>query len=115
MAKINFSVKLLKLEGGPIKDDIGGDLTLGGAAKQALLVSEEGQKGEDKYNNYCLATKVADGGEVTLKSEEISKIKKAIGKFMYPIVVGQSWDILEGKPPLTAKPRPKANPAEEEK
>lgn len=99
MAKINFSVVLTKLEGDPLKDDKQEDLTLAGAAKQALLVLDEKQTGEEKYENYCIATKVANGGEVTLKSEEISKIKEMIGKYMYPIVVGQAWDLLEGKTP----------------
>ncbi|KKN85538.1 hypothetical protein LCGC14_0278610 [marine sediment metagenome] len=97
MAKINFSVVLTKLEGGPLKDDKNEDLTLASAAKQALLVLDEKQTGEKKYEHYCLATKVAGGGEVTLKSEEITMIKEVIGKYMYPIVVGQAWDLLEGK------------------
>ena len=67
MAKIDFSIRLTKLEGDTLKDENGGELTLGGAAKQALLVSEEKQTGQEKYDNYVLATKVADGGEVTLK------------------------------------------------
>jgi len=97
MAKINFSLVLTKLEGDPLKDDKQEDLTLAGAAKQALLALDEKQTGEQKYEHYCLATKVANGGEVTLKSEEISTIKEVIGKYMYPIVVGQAWDLLEGK------------------
>lgn len=99
MAKINFSTVLTKLGGGPLQDDDDKDLTLASAAKQALLVLDDKQTGEQKYENYCLATKVVGGGEVTLKSEEISKIKEYIGKYMYPIVVGQAWDLLEGKDP----------------
>lgn len=103
MAKINFSVVLTRLGGKPLKDDEDKELTLAGAAKQALLVLDDKQTGEQKYNNYCLATKVADGGEVTLKSEEISTIKEMIGKYMYPVVVGQAWDLLEGKTPAQKK------------
>ena len=103
MAKIDFSIRLTKLEGDTLKDENGGELTLGGAAKQALLVSEEKQTGQEKYDNYVLATKVAEGGEVTLKSEDISKIKEVIGKYMFPVVVGQAWDLLEGKTPATIK------------
>ena len=103
MAKINFDVVLTKLGGAALQDDEDQDLTLANAAKQALLVLDDKQTGEQKYENYCLATKVVAGGDVTLKSEEISKIKEAIGKYMYPIVVGQAWDLLEGKTPAKVK------------
>lgn len=103
MAKVNFNVVLTKLEGDPLKAENGKDLTLADTAKQALLVAEEKQTGEQKYEAYVLATKVAGGGEVNLKSEEISKIKEAIGKHMFPVVVGQAWDLLEGKTPATIK------------
>ncbi len=99
MAKINFDAVLTKLGGGPLQDDEKKDLTLAGAAKQALLVLDDKQTGEQKYDHYCLATKVVNGGEVNLKSEEISTIKEVIGKYMYPVVVGQAWDLLEGKTP----------------
>jgi len=97
MAKINFSSVLTKLEGDPLKDDKQQDLTLASAAKQALLVLDEKATGQQKYDHYVLAMKIANGGDVTLKSEEISTIKEVIGKYMYPVVVGQAWDLLEGK------------------
>lgn len=99
MAKINFSVILTRIGGKPLKDDEDKDLSLAGAAKQALLVLDDKQTGSEKYNNYCLATKVVNGGIVELKSEDISKIKELIGKYMYPVVVGQAWDLLEGQDP----------------
>ena len=98
MAKINFSTVLMSMEGEPLKDDKKNDLTLGGAAKQSLLFFDEKESGDVKYDNYCLATKVYGQGETTLKSEEITKIKKAVGKYMGAIVIGQAWNLLEGKP-----------------
>ena len=104
MAKINFNVKLTNFDGEPLKDEKKEELTLGSAVKQALLVLDEKASGPDKYESYVLATKVVAGGEVELKSEEITRIKDAIGKYMFPIVVGQAWDLLEGKAPaLPAK------------
>ena len=47
---------------------------------------------------YFLAKKVSEGGEIELKSEEISKIKEKIGKYMGALIVGQVWDALEGVP-----------------
>ena len=98
MAKINFSAVLMSIEGTPIKTEKQEKMTLGAATKQSLLFFDEKESGSEKYENYCLATKVIDGGEVTIKSEEISRIKKAIGKYMGAIIVGQAWNILEGKP-----------------
>lgn len=103
MAKINFSVVLTSIEGTPLKTDKKEDMTLGSAAKQSLLFFDEKESGDTKYENYCLATKVYGQSEVTLKSEDITKIKKAIGKYMGAIVVGQAWDLLEGKPSAITK------------
>lgn len=97
MAKINFNVVLKSFEGEALKDEKQAELTLGATAKQALLISDEKATGEQKYENYVLATKVVNGGEIELKSEEITKIKAVIGKYMFPAVVGQAWDYLEGK------------------
>lgn len=99
MAKVNFDLVLKKLDGKPLKDDKEKDLTLSDAAKQSLLVNDEKQTGSEKYENYCLAAMVDKGGVIDLKSEDISKIKEMIGKYMFPVVVGPAWDALEGKLP----------------
>jgi len=99
MAKINFDVVLKNLEGKPLKDGDGKDLTMARACRNALHVMDEKATGDEKYKNYVLALKVGDGGDVDLKSEEITRIKDYIGKNMYPIVVGPVWDFLEGLVP----------------
>lgn len=98
MAKVNFNVVLKELGTDKPLESKGETFTLGLAAKQALSWSDEKDTGEEKFDNYQLAVKVSGGGEVDLKSEEISRIKAAIGKYMSTVVVGQSWLLLEGEP-----------------
>ena len=100
MAKINFDVVLKNLIGKPLKDNDGADLTMARACRNALCMTGEGVKGEVKYDQYALAMKVGGGGDVELKSEEITKIKKSVGANMFVIVVGPVWDFLEGKIPV---------------
>ncbi len=99
MAKINFDVVLTTFEGKPLEDNDGKDLTMARACRNALFTTDEKTTGEEKYTRYVLGMKVGAGGEITLKSEEITTIKESIGTTMFPIVVGPVWDFLEGKTP----------------
>jgi len=99
MAKIIGLNKVLKnFSGDPLKDAKEGDLTLAEACKNALLVADEKSTGKDKYESFKIATKLdnAKGGTIELTAEEITKIKEAVGKYMFPMVVGLVWDALEG-------------------
>lgn len=100
MAKINFDVVLKNLAGKPLKDNDGSVLTMAKACRNALHVMDEKATGDEKYKHYVLAFKIGEGGDVELKSEEVTTIKESIGVNMFPIVVGPVWDFLEGKIPL---------------
>lgn len=64
----------------------------------ALLMPEENVSGQKKADRYFLAQRVENSGDkADLKAEEISEIKELIGKFYAPIIVGQAYEILEGK------------------
>lgn len=68
------------------------------AAIEALLIPEDGQTGEEKAKRYLMATRIyANPENVDLTIEEIAKIKQVIGKCYGALVVGQAWEMLEGK------------------
>lgn len=93
--KIDFSQKLKNLDG-TVSDDAP---TLGLISVRALVETLEGDEkatGEDKFKRAVLAQKVHIAEEVDLPIEEISEIKKRIGKAFGPAVVYAAWSALEG-------------------
>ena len=93
--KINFSQQLKNLKGEEIKD-----LTLKVVSTEALLATfddERALSGEEKAKRYLLATRVYANEELDLTVEEIAKLKQLIGKGYGPLIVGQAWEMLEGK------------------
>lgn len=101
--KIDFSQQLKDLDGDVIIDDSKKDkpitLTLGKIAIGALTASyvdEPNLSGEDKLTRYQIAMKIKEGGEVDLTIEEISEVKKLIGKYGAVLIVGQAYQMIEG-------------------
>ena len=94
--KINFNQPIKNIQGEEIKD-----LTLKTVSVEALLATfsdEQSLSGEEKAKRYLLATRIyANPEDIDLTVEEISKIKQLIGKGYGPLVVGQAWEILEGR------------------
>ena len=94
--KINFNQPIKNIQGEEIKD-----LTLKTVSVEALLATfpdEQSLSGEEKAKRYLLATRIyANPEELDLTIEEIAKIKQLIGKGYGPLVVGQAWEILEGR------------------
>lgn len=69
-------------------------------AINALMSTFEDEKnlsGEDKLSRYVLSCKIRSGGECDLTVDEISIIKKLIGKAYGTLIVGQTWPMLEGE------------------
>ena len=102
---IDFNAPLKDIDGNELKDkvlDADGKATiltatLGRIAANALLAVTDEDKsmtGETKVKRYDLAMRVIKG-EVALKAEDITEIKKAIGKAYAPLIVGQSWKMLD--------------------
>jgi hypothetical protein len=75
--------------------------TLRGITIDALLAvfqDEQNLSGEEKLKRWELAVKVKTTPDpVELAAEEISLIKKLIGKAYSALIVGQSFHFLEGK------------------
>lgn len=100
--KINVNQKLKTVEGQTMKD-VGSDgkaveATLKMAIVNSLLAPlQQGQNesGIEKVKKYELAMRVYKGGEVELTVEDIALIKKQIGDVYPPLIVGQTFDLLE--------------------
>jgi len=98
--KINLDQTFKTLNGVEIKDEEGKGIKLLTICQNALISAGDQQQkesGEEKAKRYQLAIKLANGGEIELTAEDIAKIKKLIGESYAPIIVGQAYDMLEGK------------------
>lgn len=76
-------------------------VTLRRVACSALNANYEDERnldGEEKSLRGALAERIAlSNGSLDLSIEEIAKIKKLIGKGFSPLIVNQSYKVLEGK------------------
>lgn len=76
-------------------------VTAGKIATNALLATFQDEpqlSGEDKLLRWELAVKIKNTPDpIELTAEEISLIKKLVGKAYSPMIVGQTWKILEGE------------------
>lgn len=73
------------------------DLTLAKIAIEALYGTYEGEKleGEKKNERFLLSLRLV--GKVDLKAEEISLLKRLIGKNSPTLVVGRAYQLLDPK------------------
>jgi len=97
--KVDFSKVILDLKGEPVKDGEK-DFTLGDVAQNALLMPYPDEKeldGKAKVERFMIATTAALGGEQDISAEDVALIKKLIAKAYGPLVVGRSYQIIEGK------------------
>ena len=73
-----------------------GRMTLKNVIIASLLTPVQEDKQEDKWNKYEIFKRVRDAKvEIELKAEEIVLIKKVIGKFQPPLILGQCFELLE--------------------
>ena len=64
----------------------------------AVFEDERNLMGQEKLNRFILAKKIYEGeGEIEIPIEDISLLKKLVGKGYGALIVGQAWEILEGK------------------
>ena len=94
--KVKFGEAITNLLGDPILQD-GKPLTLGIVAGAALLTDAPKLDARTKVKRFILAQKIFEGGEINLEVEEIAEIKKIIGEIYPPLIVGRSWELLEGE------------------
>lgn len=97
--KVDFEQEIKTLNGESIPATDGKPAVLRGVAVDALLAvfaDEQQLAGEEKLKRYLLAEKIHNGG-VEFNTEEIALVKRLIGKAFTPVVVGQAWQMLEGR------------------
>lgn len=96
--KRNFSAVLKTIEGAPIAKN-GKPFTLLNVAIEALLAAfddEVSLSGEQKLARYNLALRIQNSdGVVEMTVEEVAQLKMLIGKAFAPLVVGQSYLLLD--------------------
>jgi len=79
-----------------LKNPDGSDMTLKDVIIASLLPPVQEDKQDVKWGKYEIFKKVRDGkAEVELKTEEITIIKQAIGKFQPPLILGQCFEFIE--------------------
>ena len=97
--KINLTTEIKQRDG--IKPIVNVEnnlsLTLKDVCINALLALIEKDDEKTKYSDYELYKRIRDVKEVDLKTEEIVRIKKKIGAFNPPLILGQAFDLLENK------------------
>ena len=98
--KIKLDQKIMSADG--IKaissQDTKCDLVLKDVCINAILHSEKDDTEKQKYEAYELFVKLRDSQkEIELTVEEVVKLKKKIGVIYMPLILGQAWDMLEGK------------------
>jgi hypothetical protein len=104
---IDFTTALNDLDGAAISDgtETKAAFTLGSAAVRALVIPYEDERNlspEEKFKRGELASRIhsagvgaAATGRISLKSEEITLLKKLIGKAYSPLIVFRAWPLLD--------------------
>ena len=92
---------ILDLDGKAVNSLDGKPATVRGVVIEALLATfnDEAQlSGEEKLKRWELASKIKNSADpVELTVEEISLAKRLVGKAYGPLIVGQTWKVLEGE------------------
>ena len=98
--KVDFHRELKTLDGRSIRFNDKERMTLKDVAIEALLAAFDDERqlnGTDKARRYVLSTRIYSSSNADLTTEEVAEIKKVIGKGFGPLIVGQAFDMLEGK------------------
>ena len=98
--KINFSKVLVNHKGVNVKNENGEEVKLYAPcvnALNALYEDEKGMGGDEKFQRYKLSLKIDEKEEIDVSVEDVSLIKKLVGKAYPPATVGLVYEALEGK------------------
>ena len=101
--KVNVSYEFKDFTGKVIPSSLKKEqgLSLREVMTEALLAQskEEPLTGENKLRFFDLACLInkCEGGELELKTGDISLIKERIGRVYLTIISGQAWKVLEGE------------------
>lgn len=97
----SFTAPVLSLKGQPLVDSfVPGEaphaVTYAELIAHLLSVADPADSAEVKYQRYTIAQRITENpADITLSSEEVALVKKTVGRFGSPVVVGRVWDLLE--------------------
>ena len=101
MSEIKLSGFVVDVDGDPLKDDKGRNLTMIRACMQSVVSQGPNEKieADEKYKRYILFKKLgrSKDGSVDLDLDERKKIKDLVGIAYGALVMGQIWDVLDPK------------------
>jgi len=98
--KINLNTKFVEFEENQNMKENGEFLTLRHFCVGSLLIPDAKAAPEKLYDRRNWAKELRDypGDIIELTAEQIVELKALIAKrYPLPVVIGQAWDILEGK------------------
>lgn len=96
--KVKVNNQLKDVEGKPLQGEKGKPLTMRDVCINSLLTPVQGDDEKAKWEKYEIFKSMRDSKEeVDLKIEQITILKKAVGKVQPPLLMGQIWDMLENK------------------
>ena len=96
--KVKVNNQLNDVEGQPLQGEKGRTLTMRDVCINSLLTPVQGDDEKAKWEKYEIFKKLRDAkDEVELKLEELNVVKKAVGKIQSQLLMGQVWEMLEGK------------------
>jgi hypothetical protein len=98
--KVKIDAKLMDADGKKpiVVDQSGTNLTLREVCIKSLLTPIKDEDERKKWKRYEIFKKVRDGADtIELKAEEIVLVKEYVGKTQPVLVMGQCWELLEGK------------------
>lgn len=97
--KVNINQTLKQADGkSPVEVEKGKALTLKDVCINAILTPAQDDDEKKKWEKYEIFKKLRDGVlEVELMAEEIVVIKKGVARVNPPLIMGQAFEMLEGK------------------
>ena len=94
--KIKINQKLVGVNGKDIQTPESNAMTLKDVCIGSLLTPVQEDKEKEKFDKYTIYKKInTSKSEVDLTIEELAIVKKAIGKFQPPLILGQCWELIE--------------------
>lgn len=100
----DFTAPILDFDNGPAsacpasEPACGKVLTLSDVSVASLMgvfPDERDLNGDEKVKRFALAMRVRNAKDITLTAEEISLLKRLIGKSYGPLVVGRAWPMID--------------------
>lgn len=91
---VSLKEKILTLDGDQVEDEKGKKQTLGMIVRSALCINDPEDSAMDKQEKFKLAV-ACSADEVELSAEDVSLIKKTVGKYYSPLILGRVIELID--------------------